>query len=109
MPIRNVCHCDQPPGGGGDCDPSQLAICRASGSSCIHECHSPPASLQAAERRVWCLDKVLGGKSLQSAGLTRHQAAFVLRSGRYVDLDAGTTVTFTLPKPRRVRRFKTLR
>ena len=97
MPVKNVCHCDNPPGGGGECEHDQLSICRNDGSDCRHECRTRPARVSTeAELKSWAFEVITGKASRGPGGLTASEQALI-RSGRYVSPD-GTVHTFELPE-----------
>src|SRR5947207_236375 len=96
MSVQNVCHCVDPPGGEGQCEPDQLAICRARGGKCITKCSSPPADTTTIqERYAWALSEITGRKH---ATPLSSKSLDILAKGKYVDPDTREAVTFVLPR-----------
>lgn len=93
MPVRNVCHCDVPPGGSHECEAHQLSLCMTVAGQCRHECRDPPESVKNAEQlHVWTFQQVTGQLTEQPAGLAPAEQALVQR-GRY-ESPQGFTINF---------------
>lgn len=98
MPVKNICHCATPPGGFGECEADQLSICRNDGSTCHHECRSPPPWLQTSEDlESWAYAEITGTTWPTPVRLTNAQRAIVM-SGQFVHPN-GDVYTFALPQP----------
>lgn len=96
MAVQNVCHCINPPGGQGQCEPDQLAICRATGGQCITRCCSPPTDVSALDERLaWALTEITGH---DYAPPLDTKAMDILHRRAYVDPSTGEHVTFVLPQ-----------
>ena len=96
MPVKNICHCVNPPGGQGQCEPDQLAICRARGGQCISDCRNPPNDAVTREQRyAWVLSEVMG-RRIQPPLSATHKA--IIRQGKYFDPKTNEVVTFVLPR-----------
>lgn len=98
MPVKNVCDCDNPPGGQARCEPHQMAVCRAVAGQCLTECRDPPRNaISRIEIEAWAYAVITGERVVSP--LPRAARAILAR-GRYVNPDTGEVVTFTLPKHR---------
>jgi hypothetical protein len=96
MPVKNICQCVYPPGGQGQCEPDQLAICRARGGQCVSKCSNPPLDAVTTQSRyAWALEEITGQRHV--APLSTNQMD-VLKKGMYVDPKTQEVVTFVLPR-----------
>lgn len=97
MAVQNVCYCVNPPGGQGQCEPNQLAICRARNGQCVSKCSNPPLydAIDPHRTYAWVLSEVTGQKHTPPLS---PQELDVIASGRYVDPQTGEVTTFVLPK-----------
>ena len=108
------CQCTTPPGGGGQCNRSQLAVCRVEGGKCRTSCIDIAADLQrklqiglATTQEVleWVADAIW--KDLMNAGigagahgrlrLADHRFRNALANGDYIDDQGATLARFALP------------
>ena len=97
MAVQNVCHCINPPGGQGQCEPNQLAICRARGGHCISKCSNPPADARFEPQMMyaWALTEITGMRHVPPLS---EQELHIIASGKYVDPKTDEVITFVLPQ-----------
>lgn len=58
MPVKNICYCDNPPGGSITCEPHQLAICGVIRGQVRRECADPPQGAPPVSLVNWTLNKL---------------------------------------------------
>ena len=96
MPVQNICHCVNPPGGQGQCEPDQLAICRARGGQCISRCSNPPGdAVTVQQRHAWALSEITGRRHALPLSAKSME---ILAKGMYVDPQTNEVITFVLPR-----------
>src|SRR6185503_9642398 len=91
------CQCPDPPKGGHECEPHQMAICRVENGACRGSCHSPPSGSNEQTGRSWAYGVISGRPRSPSQPLTPQEES-VLDSGRYYDSLTGMEVRFSLPR-----------
>lgn len=94
------CECTQPPGGGGECGPDQIAICEVRDGRCRTSCVNVPRvvlTAGSAERCAnWILESISGRPRRRSEGLGVSDLR-TLATGEFYDERARIDVHFTLP------------
>ena len=85
-----------PPGGGGQCPPTHMSICRSDGYQCQHECVAPPQYVSQSQDLLdeWAYQVVTHSSS---SGPLSPQQRFTVTAGRYVDPITGEVTTFSVP------------
>jgi hypothetical protein len=106
MPVKNICQCDNPPGGDVLCEPDQLAICIVNNGVAKRECMDAPDDLgdlvnltrqQTIRYLNWALSHITGQIRLLSSPISSQDRA-ILSQGRYDNAVTGDVVTFSLPE-----------
>ncbi len=98
MPVRNVCECDNPPGGTVACEPHQMAICIVKDGVARGECLDPPDTGDDGETSLanWALAQVSGDYRSAETRIPLSALA-VLFEGKF-DRATGEVVTFSIPE-----------
>lgn len=105
MPVKNICNCNNPPGGTVVCEPDQLAICIVNNGIAQRECIDSPddlrdlSSLTPGERvryLNWALSNITGEIRRLSSSISNEDLA-ILSQGHYHNDATGDIVTFSLP------------
>jgi hypothetical protein len=96
MPVKNICDCDNPPGGQAVCEPHQMAVCLVLKGVARRECLSPPRTGNRLTLINWAWTQVDGVPRPSNAVIHSAQLG-ILKTGKLVRND-GAIVNFALPK-----------
>src|SRR5690349_13207046 len=100
------CRCKNPPGGGVECSPGQVALCQVIDGECQSSCEDTPWGSAREVSRLECANWVL---SLVSGQVRRPDMPLSLRdlvvlvAGRYQDAENDIDARFQLPRDIQLR------
>jgi hypothetical protein len=99
------CNCKNPPGGGGNCNPNQMAICRTVGGSCVVDCVDLSTTLRALIQRRGPGDPLvlenlvmIVGQRSDVARLSDPNFLTNFRRGIYLDRQNTEVARYQLPR-----------
>lgn len=97
--MSKKCTCPTPPGGGIDCPPDNLAICRSANGKCRGYCKAIPKELTLEESLNWQINMIKGENRPLSQELLPEDYDF-LQSGEYSFFSRDeneVVITFSVP------------
>ncbi|CAH1044900.1 hypothetical protein HPTD01_3378 [Halomonas sp. TD01] len=96
MPVKNICDCDNPPGGQITCEPHQMAVCGVIDGVVRRECVDPPSGPNTpTELANWALTQIVGRWRLGDQTVSTVDL-YTLEAGAY-RAPNGDSVNFVLP------------
>ena len=96
MAVKNICDCDNPPGGRVVCEPHQMAVCGFINGVEVRECFDPPSGGPASLIVNWALGKILGAQRAPNDPISATDIP-MLTQEKYISLN-GELVKFKLPQ-----------
>lgn len=95
MPVKNICECENPPGGQIVCEPYQMAICGVIHGVVRRECLDPPSGVSPVALANWALSQI-SGVDLSMRSIVTENDLSTLISGTFVSPNE-QIVNFTIP------------
>jgi hypothetical protein len=95
MPVKNICPCDNPPGGSVECEPNQMAICSVQNGVATRQCLNPVGP-EAIELVNWAISKITG--QIRNGDTDISMVELVMLLGKRYKSPRGVVVNFTLPE-----------
>jgi hypothetical protein len=96
MAIKNICKCDDPPGGSIECEPHQMAVCGIINGAERRVCEDPPSGGSPENLVNWALS-IISGESRQPNMPIGADDLYSLKQG-HAAIRGATNVKFTLPQ-----------
>jgi hypothetical protein len=95
MPVKNICECNNPPGGRAVCEPHQMAVCGIINGVVRRECLDPPSGGTPAMLVNWALDQISGRSPGANAQITGRDLETLVRGTH--SAPNGDIVNFVAP------------
>jgi hypothetical protein len=95
MPVKNICECNNPPGGRAVCEPHQMAVCGVINGVVRRECLDPPSGGTPTTLVNWALSQISGQSRGANAQITGGDLETLVRGTH--SAPSGDIVNFVLP------------
>lgn len=95
MAAKNICECENPPGGTTECDINQTAYCIVQDGKVRHICVTPKG--ENNRRQLVSVFAFVTGKKPKRPDVLTYRMLDILRQGRYQDRTEDVIVNFNLP------------